>query len=68
MATIIGVNGDYVTPDKGPDNYSKNYHKIKEYYETGIWDINRVNMLVGKKLGITKDEYLLITGKVYPNK
>ena len=68
MATIIGVNGDYVTPDKGPDNYSKNYHKIKEYYETGIWDINRVNMLVGKKLGITKDEYLLITGKSYPNK
>lgn len=68
MATIIGVNNDYVTPDKGPDNYSKSYHKIKGYYQTGIWDINRVNMLVGKKLGITKDEYFDITGKVYPNK
>ena len=45
---------------------SKNYTKIKNYYESGMWSIDRVWNVVGKKLGITEDEYKEITGFTYP--
>ena len=47
---------------------SKNYTKIKSYYESGLWSIDRVWNVVGKKLGITEDEYKEITGFTYPAK
>ena len=46
---------------------SKNYTKIKNYYESGMWSIDRVWNVVGKKLGITEDEYKEITGFTYPS-
>ena len=45
---------------------SKNYTKIKNYYESGMWSIDRVWNVAGKKLGITADEYKEITGFTYP--
>ena len=45
---------------------SKNYTKIKNYYESSMWSIDRVWNVVGKKLGITEDEYKEITGFTYP--
>lgn len=47
---------------------SKNYTKIKNYYGSGMWSIDRVWNVVGKKLGITEEEYKEITGFDYPNK
>ena len=47
---------------------SKNYNMIKDYYDRGLWSIDRVFMVVGKKLGITEEEYHTITGYVYPSK
>lgn len=47
---------------------SSNFDIIKTYYEGGQWDINRVNNVVGKKLGITEAEYQEITGLAYPDK
>ncbi len=47
---------------------SKNYTKIKNYYESGMWNIDRVWNVVGKKLGITEGEYKEITGFDYPDK
>ena len=47
---------------------SKNYTKIKNYYESGLWSIDRVWNVVGKKLGITEEEYKKITGFTYPDK
>ena len=51
-----------------PPILPKNYTKIKNYYESGMWSIDRVWNVVGKKLGITEDEYKEITGFTYPNK
>ena len=42
------------------------FDKIKDYYERGLWDINRVWNVVGK--AITEEEYQQITGFVYPTK
>lgn len=42
------------------------YEKVKNYYDNGLWDINRVCNVVGK--AITEEEYKQITGFVYPNK
>lgn len=44
---------------------SKNYTKIRMYYLQGIWGEDKIYNLVGKALGITEEEYELITGKVY---
>lgn len=44
---------------------SKNYEKIKSYYERGLWDKQRVFNVVGKKTGITPEEYKEITGEDY---
>lgn len=47
---------------------SKNYEKIKKFYESGVWTLERVWNVVGKPLGVTDTEYQQITGFVYPNK
>lgn len=45
---------------------SKNYEKVKSYYDRGLWFIDRVYNAVGK--WITEIEYQEITGYTYPNK
>lgn len=40
--------------------------KIKGYYDSGLWSIDRVWNVVGK--AITQEEYYEITGFVYPAK
>ena len=40
--------------------------KIKKYYDSGLWSIDRVWNVVGK--AITETEYFETTGFVYPNK
>lgn len=42
---------------------SKNYNKVKEYYERGLWSKTRVYNAVGK--WITEGEYEEITGEGY---
>ena len=42
---------------------SKNFEKVKEYYEKGLWSKARVRNAVGK--WITADEYREITGEEY---
>ena len=42
------------------------YDKIKYYYDTGLWSIDRVWNVVGKEL--TEAEYKAITGLDYPDK
>lgn len=44
---------------------SRNYYKIKSYYDTGLWDKRRVYNVVGRSTGITAEEYELITGEPY---
>lgn len=40
---------------------SKNFEKVKGYYEKGFWTIEMVQNAIGK--WITEDEYVVITGK-----
>ena len=42
------------------------FEKIKYYYDTGLWSIDRVYNIVGR--AITEEEYQQITGLVYPAK
>ncbi len=42
------------------------YEKIKHYYDTGLWNIDRVFNVVDK--AINAEEYQKITGFVYPDK
>ena len=42
---------------------SKNYDKVKGYYDKGLWSIQRVHSAVRK--WITAAEYGAITGEVY---
>ena len=42
------------------------FDKIKHYYDTGLWSIDRVWNVVGK--AITEVDYHEITGFVYPEK
>lgn len=44
---------------------SKNYVKIKLYFERGLFTLDMVRNLVGKKNGITADEFHDITGETY---
>lgn len=44
-------------------NHSKNFEKVKAYYDAGLWDEYRVRRAVGK--WITAEEYEEITGKPY---
>lgn len=41
---------------------SKNYNKVKYYYDHGLWSINRVKEAVDKGW-ITEEEFYLITGE-----
>lgn len=41
--------------------HSKNFDKVKDYYDHGQWDLRRVRAAVGK--WITEAEYKEITGK-----
>lgn len=42
---------------------SKNYNKVKTYYDLGLWSKEKVKNVVGK--WITLEEYELITGEPY---
>lgn len=42
---------------------SKNYEKVKKYYDNGVWNQARVYNAVGK--WITETEYEEITGAKY---
>lgn len=44
---------------------SKNYEKIKQYYDTGLWNKTRLRNVVGKPTGITEEEYEMITGNEF---
>lgn len=47
---------------------SEKFELVKGYYNNGLWDINRVKNVVTAPIPwITKAEYKLITGFVYPN-
>ena len=43
---------------------SKNFNKVKSYYDRGLWSIERVREAVVKGW-ITSEEYRLITGEDY---
>ena len=43
--------------------HSRNFDKIKKYYDDGVWPIGWVRNAVGKK--ITAEEFEEITGKQY---
>lgn len=45
--------------------HSKNFNKIKNYYDQGLWSIAKVRAVVGKSLGITAEEFFEITGQEY---
>lgn len=45
--------------------HSKNFDKIKGYYQSGLWTKEMVHNVVGKKNGITPEEYELIVGEPY---
>ncbi len=42
---------------------SKNFEKVKEYYDNGLWKTKRVKNAVPR--WITEEEYELITGELY---
>ena len=44
---------------------SKNYDKVKAYYDQGLWNKARVQLAVVYHW-ITAEEYQLITGEPYP--
>ena len=44
---------------------SKNFNKIKNYYDRGLWTKQMVYNVVGKRTGITAAEYEIITGEPY---
>lgn len=45
--------------------HSQNFNKIKGYYDSGLWSIAKVHAVVGKRLGITAEEFFEITGQEY---
>lgn len=45
---------------------SKNYDKVKRFYDAGLWSLGMVRNAVGR--WITPEEYLIITGELYENK
>jgi hypothetical protein len=44
---------------------SKNFEKVKRYYDLELWDIEKVRAAVDK--WITEEEFELITGEKYSN-
>lgn len=47
--------------------HSKHYDLVKQYYDDGLWDINRVRNAVVKHW-ITPEEFYEITGEPYESK
>ena len=45
---------------------SQKFEKVKDYYDSGLWDKTRVRNAVVKGW-ITAEEYRIITGEVYEN-
>ena len=45
--------------------HSQNFDKIKYYYDHGEWSKERVHNVVGKRAGITPEEYEEIVGEPY---
>ena len=45
--------------------HSKNYEKIKGYYDNNLWTKEMIYNVVGKKNGIYDWEYEEITGEPY---
>jgi uncharacterized XkdX family phage protein len=45
--------------------HSKNFEKFKSYYDSGLWSKEKLYNVVGKKTGITAEEYDEITGEPY---
>lgn len=43
------------------EEHSKNFEKVRGYYNQGLWDITRVRNAVGK--WITEEEFKEITGE-----
>ena len=43
---------------------SANFNKVKNYYDKGLWSIERVRKAV-EKGWITEEEFTLITGENY---
>ncbi len=43
---------------------SKHYKKVKGYYDSGLWSIERVRNAV-VKVWITAEEFKIITGEYY---
>lgn len=50
---------------KKEKEHSKNFYKIKGYYDSGLWDQERVYNVVGHKNGIYDWEYVEIVGENY---
>lgn len=46
------------------EEHSKNFNKVKTYYDKGLWKISRVREAVVKGW-ITEEEFTEITGKPY---
>ena len=44
--------------------HSPKFEKVKAYYDTGVWSIERVRLAVTKNW-ITPEEFEEITGEVY---
>ena len=44
--------------------HSKNYEKVKRFYDIGMWNVDRVRIAVVKGW-ITEAEFLDITGSAY---
>lgn len=44
---------------------SKNYEKFKRFYDNGLWNLQMLKNVVGKKYGITVAEFEEITGEKY---
>lgn len=49
---------------KKTSEHSKNFYKVKDYYDGGYWTLDRVKRAVVKEW-ITADEYREITREVY---
>lgn len=43
--------------------HSKNFEKVKQYYNMKLWNLSKVQSAVGK--WITPDEYKEITGLIH---
>ena len=44
---------------------SRNHQKIEKFYKAGFYTKDMLKYLVGKKSGITEEEYREITGEDY---